>query len=156
MKKMTPSVTAWRDMLAYHSEVVFRIERDLKEAGAISLAAYDILIELERAPEKRLRLYDLAEACVLTKSGISKIVGTLETQGYLTRERCPADKRGFFAVLSAKGGIAVRKAWIIYERCIQKYFENSLSAADIKQLNRILPRLRHGLPGNFMEKACSL
>lgn len=155
MNQLTPPVIAWREMLAYHSEVTFRIERDLKEAGAIGLAAFDILIELERSAERRMRLYDLAESCVLTKSGISKIVGVLEKQGLLMRERCPSDKRGFFAVITPKGSTAVRKAWVIYEKCIYDYFEKALTPADVKQLNRLLPKLRHNLPGNFMEKACS-
>jgi DNA-binding MarR family transcriptional regulator len=152
---MTPAVTAWREMLAYQSEVIFRIERDLKDARAIPLAAYDILIELETSAEKRLRLFDLAQACILTKSGISKIVNTLEKQGLLARERCPSDRRGYFAVITAKGSTAVRRAWIIYQKCIKNYFENTLSAKEIEQLNRILPKLRQSLPVNFMEKACS-
>lgn len=155
MKKMTPAVTVWRDMLAYHSEVIFRTERELKAAGAIPLAAYDILIELETLPEKKMRLYDLSEACLLTKSGVTKIVNTLEKQNLLRRERCPDDKRGFFAVITDKGGFAVRKAWLIYKKCIEDYFTSALSEGEISQLGRILPKLRQNLPKNFMQEACS-
>jgi DNA-binding MarR family transcriptional regulator len=155
MKKMTPAVTAWRDLLAYHSEVMFRIERELKAAGAIPLASYDILIELETAAEKRLRLYDLAEACILTKSGITKIVNTLENQNLLKRERCPSDKRGFFAVITEQGGLAVRKTWPIYRGCIQNYFTSVLSETEVAQLGKILPKLRKSLPGSFMNAACT-
>lgn len=145
----------WRDLLAYHSEALFRTERDLKAAGAIPLAAYDVLIELETVPDKKLRLYDLSEACLLTKSGISKIVNTLEKQGFIKRERCNDDKRGFFAVITEKGSFAVRKAWIVYKQSIAHYFSSSLSTAETTQLGHLMAKLRKGLPKNFMTAACS-
>jgi DNA-binding MarR family transcriptional regulator len=158
--KRTPAlppqqITAWRDLLAYNAEVMFRIERDLKAKGAIPLAAYDVLIELEKAAEKKMRMYDLAEACILTKSGITKIVNTLEKQNLLKRERCQDDKRGFFAVITHKGSFAVRKAWLVYKKCIEKYFTSALSDSEIAQLGKILPKLRAHMPKNFMESACS-
>lgn len=152
---MTAQISAWRDLLAYNTEVMFRIERDLKAKGAIPLAAYDVLIELETAPEKKMRMYDLAEACILTKSGITKIVNTLEKQNLLKRERCHDDKRGFFAVISDKGSFAVRKAWLIYKKCIENYFTSALSDHEIAQLMKILPKLRAHMPKNFMETACA-
>jgi len=155
MKKQPPEIAAWKSLISYNTEALYRIERELAEAGAIGLAAYDILIELEHAPEKRLRLYDLAEACVLTKSGISKIVNTLEKQGYLRRERCSEDKRGFFAVLTEKGAAALRKAWPVYKRSIGEFFTSALSQREIAELGKILHKLRVNLPGNFMETACA-
>lgn len=150
-----PQITVWRDLLAYHSEAIFRIERDLKAGGAIPLAAYDVLIELETAADKKLRLYDLSEACLLTKSGITKIVNTLEEQGFIRRERCAEDKRGFFAVITEKGSFAVRKAWLVYKNCIQNYFTSALSDTEMSQLGKILPKLRAHMPKNFMQTACS-
>lgn len=155
MKHDTPAIQAWRNLLAYNTEAIYRTERELKAAGAIPLSAYDILIELETAPEKRLRMFDLSQACILTKSGATKIVNTLEKQGYLKREKCPSDLRGFHAVISAKGSAAVRKAWPVYKQCIESLFTASLSAAEIKQLSAILPKLRAKLPDNFMAQACS-
>ena len=155
MKKLTAEVTVWRDLLAYNSEALFRIERDLKGAGAIPLAAYDVLIELETAAEKKLRMYDLSEACLLTKSGITKIVNTLEKQGLLRRERCPDDRRGFFAVITAKGSFAVRKAWLVYKKCIEDYFTSALNETEITQLGKIMPKLRAHMPKNFMQAACA-
>lgn len=154
MKHDTPAVRAWRSLLAYHSEVIYRIERELKEAGAIPLSAYDILIELETSPQKRMRMYDLSQACILTKSGATKIVNTLEKQGYLTREKCPSDLRGFHAVISAKGSAAVRKAWPVYREAIQKLFTAALTKAEINFLEKIMPKLRAALPDNFMKSAC--
>lgn len=154
MKHDTPAIKAWRDLLAFNTEAIYRTERELKAAGAIPLSAYDILIELETAPEKRLRMYDLSQACILTKSGATKIVNTLEKQGYLKREKCPSDLRGFHAVITAKGSAAVRKAWPVYRQCIENFFTASLSAAEVRQLSVILPKLRKKLPGNFMAQAC--
>jgi DNA-binding MarR family transcriptional regulator len=99
-------------------------------------------------------MYDLSQVCILTKSGATKIVNTLEKQGYLKREKCPSDLRGFHAVITAKGSAAVRKAWPVYRRCIENFFTASLSAAEVRQLSVILPKLREKLPGNFMAQAC--
>ncbi|AFM10852.1 MarR family winged helix-turn-helix transcriptional regulator [Turneriella parva] len=155
MKDQETPITAWRDLLAYNAEVVYRIERELKAAGTIPLSAYDILIELYQAPEKRLRMYDLSKACILTKSGATKIVNTLEKQGYLKREKCPSDLRGFHAVITTKGISAVRKAWAVYSRCIEAFFTSALSTTEHRQLAAIMPKLRAHLPDNFMAQACS-
>lgn len=155
VKHDTAAIKAWRNLLAYNTEAIYRTERELKASGAITLSAYDILIELETAPENRLRMYDLSQACILTKSGATKIVNSLEKQGYLKREKCPSDLRGFHAVITAKGSAAVRKAWPIYKQCIENFFAASLTGAEIAQLSVILPKLRAKLPGNFMAQACS-
>lgn len=155
MKHDTAAIKAWRNLLDYNTEALYRTERELKAAGAIALSAYDILIELETAPEKRLRMYDLSQACILTKSGATKMVNSLEKQGYLKREKCPSDLRGFHAVITARGSAAVRKAWPVYRQCIENFFTSALNAQEIKQLSEILPKLRAHLPGNFMAQACS-
>jgi DNA-binding MarR family transcriptional regulator len=154
MGEKVQALQAWKGMLAYNAEVIFRIERELKLAGAIPLAYYDILIELELAPDKRLRMYDLAEACLLTKSGITKNVNALEKHGYLTRERCPSDRRGLFAVLNKAGHAAVKKAAPVYKRCIEAFFASALTEGETKTLEKIFGRLRAKLPGSFMEEAC--
>lgn len=154
MRHDTPAIRAWRNLLAYNTEVIYRIERELKANGAIALSAYDILIELETAPGKRMRMYDLSHACILTKSGATKIVNTLEKQGYLKREKCPSDLRGFHAVILPKGSVAVRKAWLVYKKCIESFFTASLTTSEIKVLTEILPKLRAKLPDNFMAQAC--
>lgn len=155
MKHDTAAIVAWRNLLAYQAEATFRIERELKHAGCIPLAAYDVLIELETSDGKRLRMYDLSKACVLTKSGATKIVNSLEKQGYLRREKCPSDLRGLFAAITAKGSAAVRKAWPVYRRCIEDFFTSGVTAAELKHLSAILPKLRAKLPDNFMEPACN-
>ena len=155
MKHETVAIQAWRNLLAYNTEVIYRTERELKAAGAIPLSAYDILIELEKAPEKRMRMYDLSQACILTKSGATKIVNTLEKQGFLKREKCPSDLRGFHAVITAKGSAAVRNAWPVYRDCIETFFTSALTAQEVKQLSLLLPKLRGKLLGSFMAQACS-
>lgn len=154
MKENRAAIAAWRELIAYQAEALYRTERELKAAGAIPLAAYDILIELETAPQKRLRMYDLSQACVLTKSGATKIVNRLEKMGFLTREKCPSDLRGFFAVISAKGSAAVRAAWPIYRQCIEKFFRSALSENEITALAKMLKKLRGNLP-DFMALSCA-
>ena len=80
---------AYRSFITAHAEIIGRIERDLAAAGVISLTWYDVLIELYEAPERRLRLHELARAVVLSRSGLTRTVDRLEAAGLLRREPDP-------------------------------------------------------------------
>lgn len=114
---------AWKAFLAFHSSVIARIETELRESGQISLAWYDILIELERAPAGRLKQNSLAQACILTKSGISRTLDVLQKERLLRRETDSEDRRSNYAVISELGRQRLKEAWPVYRSCILKYFD---------------------------------
>jgi DNA-binding MarR family transcriptional regulator len=135
-------LAAYRAFITAHAEIIGRIERDLATARVISLTWYDVLIELHEAPDRRLRLHELARAVVLSRSGLTRTVDRLESAGLLRREPDPTDRRGAFAVLTEEGVEAMRRAWPVYARGIAKYFARHLTDDDARQLAAIFTRIR--------------
>jgi DNA-binding MarR family transcriptional regulator len=135
-------LAAWRNFLTAHAAVVAKIEHDLARTAVIPLTWYDVLIELREAPERRLRLSELADAVVLSRSGLTRLVDRLETAGLLRRERHPTDGRGAYAVLTTEGTAALRAAWPVYAKGIQEHFAKHLNrdqtAAITEGLQRVL------------------
>src|SRR5688572_4870948 len=94
-KPTSQQLKTWRLFITVHAKIVTQIDKSLEDAGLIPLNWYDVLIELYEAPERRLRMSDLAERVLLTRSGLTRLVDRLEKEGYLKREIDPQDRRGF-------------------------------------------------------------
>jgi len=134
-------IDAWGYLLRLQSQVVARIEEDLKQQGEISLTWYDVLLALDNAPEKRLRMSEVADRIVLSRSALTRSVDKLEAEGYLRRERCRHDERGAYAVLTKKGERALTRARPVYWAGIKKYFAGNLTDTDISNLESILEKI---------------
>ncbi|AXI81190.1 MarR family winged helix-turn-helix transcriptional regulator [Peterkaempfera bronchialis] len=94
---------AWEGFLAAGALLNRRIEQQLKEEAGLSHAQYEILVRLERAPGGELRMTELADALLTSKSGLTYQVTQLEKAGLVRRRACPTDVRGIFAVLTEEG-----------------------------------------------------
>ena len=110
----TSHLGAWKALLRAHTTAVGRIETKLGGSGHIPLVEYDVLLELQNAPDGKLRMAELAERVVLSRSGLTRLVDRLEKQGYLQREATPLDRRGTQAVLTVAGRAALKAAWPVY------------------------------------------
>lgn len=95
-------LTAMGLLLEAHAGVTEVAEREL-ESFDLSASAFEIMIRLARSPDHRLRMTELAAQSTLSSSGLSRLVDRLQASGYVGREPCDTDGRGFFAVLSAAG-----------------------------------------------------
>ena len=115
-------LATWRAFLNAHAAVVGRIERDLRAAGLPPLGWYDVLWPLYRAPKRRLRMGELAEHVVLSRTGLVRMVDRLERERLLRREAVPGDRRGAFAVLTPAGARLLRRMWPVYERAVRASF----------------------------------
>ncbi len=134
-------LNAWRTFITVHATLIDRIDHELLAADQIPLHWYDVLIELAEAPERRLRMHELASAVVLSRSGLTRLVDRLQKEGLLTRQPDPADRRGSFAVITEKGLAALRQAWPIYASGIASHFVEHLSDEEAKLLTEILKRM---------------
>ena len=107
-----PAVDAWRGLLVAHSRLVPAVEADLRAAGQVPLSWYDVLLELNAAPERRLRMSELGQRVVLSRTRVSRIVDELAAAGLAERQPDQADGRSNFAVLTARParGTAIRSA----------------------------------------------
>src|SRR4051794_22475298 len=94
---------AWRGFLRTHARLVRELDEELTERHGLQLSSYDVLVQLDEAPGGRLRMSPLADAVLLSRSGLSRLVTRLEGQGLLERLECPNDARGSFALITDKG-----------------------------------------------------
>ena len=134
-------LAAWRALLGAHADVVERTEKALRAAGLPPLAWYDVLWELRRAPDRRLRLGELAEAVTLSRGGLSKLVDRIESAGALRREACPSDRRGYHAVLTREGQQLLRRMWPVYAQVLEETFVPALGEGDAAAVAEALSRV---------------
>jgi DNA-binding MarR family transcriptional regulator len=132
---------AWRRYYPSFWRVYAAIEADLDAAKLPSLSWYDVLYQLYMAPERRLRMSELARSALLSRSGLTRLVDRLEKEGVLARKACPTDGRAQHAELTDKGVAVLRKIWPVYRAGIAKYFAAHLSEAEARQVATIFGRV---------------
>lgn len=134
-------LATWRAFLRAHAGVTRRLERELSDAGGLTLSELDVLITLEGASGNTLRLTDLADRVLLTKSGITRLVDRLEEMGLVERRPCPSDRRGLNAVLTAKGREAHRRTIGIHLRSVATAFSDHVAGSERAPLRAALERI---------------
>jgi len=154
MTQTDPGLIAWRTFLQAHATVVRRIEADLEADGLPSLADLDVLLQLAQAPERRLRMSELADEVLLSRSGMTRRIDRLEAAGYVARHECSADRRGAFAGLTEQGMERLQSARPTHVRGIMAHFVSKLSADDLAALRQTLAKV---LPADATDltAACS-
>jgi DNA-binding MarR family transcriptional regulator len=133
-------IETWRTFLDAHALILSAVERDLAAANMPPSSWYDVLWTLARAPEGRMRIHELADAVLLSRSGLSRLLDRMESEGLLTRAVCPSDRRGAFAVITEEGSAALRSMWPVYERSIAEHFVPHLGE-EAKALRAALSRV---------------
>ncbi|MGH8906889.1 MAG: MarR family winged helix-turn-helix transcriptional regulator [Egibacteraceae bacterium] len=131
-------LTVWRAFLQAHAAVVRVLERELLTETGMPLAWYDVLIQLRQAPAARLRMSALAEAALLSRSGLTRLVDRLEREGLVRRERCATDARGWFVVLTEAGGDRLKRAAPVHLRGIATHFTDRLTPEQAETLRAAL------------------
>lgn len=137
----TDPVAAWRALLLAQNAVLRAIDEELDEAGAVPLQVYDVLLELNAAPGRRLRIKELAGRTVLTRSRVSKLVDELVDQGLVERGDDPADRRRSVVAITAAGRRALKKGAPVYLDGIARHFTAHLSGAEAATVTAALQRV---------------
>ncbi|WP_308257298.1 MarR family winged helix-turn-helix transcriptional regulator [Pseudonocardia lacus] len=139
-------VAAWAALLRTHAAVVRRLEHDLDRAQGLPLTWYDVLLELNSAEGRRLRMQELGERAVLSRTRVSRIVDELTRAGLVVREPDPTDRRGSWAVLTEAGRARLRGAAPSYLDGIARHFADHLTAQEraaiVSGLERVLAAQR--------------
>ena len=141
VKKEDPGVEAFGAFLRAHAVVLRRLEDDLEGEAGVPLGWYDVLLTLERAPGRRLRMQELGDAVVLSRSRVSRIVDDLERQGFVSREPCESDRRAVYASITRPGRVALRHAIPSHLRAIDAYFSSLLTEDELVTIRRALMRV---------------
>lgn len=141
MAETEDRVAAWRGVLLAQDRVVRAIERDLAEAGQVPLSWYDVLLELNGAPGRCLRMQDLSERVTLSRSRVSRLVDDLAREGLVERRPDPDDGRATLACLTPSGRGALRRAAPVYLRGIERYFTSYLDDGERATVAAALQRV---------------
>jgi DNA-binding MarR family transcriptional regulator len=125
---------AWQALLHAYHQVIRTLDRELREEHDLPLAAYDVLLRLVRAPERALRMTDLAEKVLLSPSGLTRLVDRLVAKGLVERRMDPDDGRAALARLTEEGVRQLRLAARTHLRGIRLHFTGRLSETQLRNV----------------------
>ncbi len=137
----TPEVQAWAKLLRAHAALTRRFSADLQATHGLTLNAYEVLLHLAHAPERRMRRVDLAGSVLLTASGITRLLDGLERAGYVDRAADENDARVTYAVLTDEGYEKLRDAAPTHVGGIRELFGERFSRDELETLAELLDRL---------------
>lgn len=133
---------AWEALTRTHAAITQRLQEALAAADFPPLPWYEVLATIAEAPEQRMRMGDLAEALVITRGGLTKLVDRLVKAGLLERTFCETDRRVSYATLTPAGAelLAGMRPVVIEE--LKAAFAAKLSVAQADDLREALDRIR--------------
>ena len=145
-KATAPTLSArelavWRTFLRAHASINRRLEHDLVVEHDLPLASYDVLLHLAESPQRQLRMTDLADRVLLSRSGLTRLVDRLAAEGLVERRSCPSDARGTFTVLTEFGLERLRQAAPTHLQGVEEYVTARLSPDELETLGRLLSKL---------------
>jgi DNA-binding MarR family transcriptional regulator len=133
---------AWRGFLKVHAALLRELDAELAEHHRLSLSSYEVLVRLAEAPQRKLRMSDLAQSVAISPSGLTRMVDRLASQELVERDRCRGDARGTYAVLTDRGLERMRAASATHLDGVRRLFLEQLSDEDQRRLSAFWERLR--------------
>ena len=124
----------WGALLKVHAALVPRLDRELLETHGLPLTWYDVLLELNSAPGRRLTMGQLGSVAAVSRTRVSRVVDELAREGLTAREPNPEDGRSAFAALTPAGRAVLRKAAPTYLSAVQREFADHLTAREAEVL----------------------
>lgn len=146
--KQDPGIDAWSAFLRAHAAVVPRVDADLRAQTGLPLTWYDVLLELNAAPQRRLRMQDLAAVVVLSRTRISRVVAELEAAALVQRQPNPDDGRSAYAALTDEGRTTLRRAAPIYLAAIRRHFVAAIDPDHLQAVEAALSGVVTGAERN--------
>jgi DNA-binding MarR family transcriptional regulator len=131
-----PRIEPWRAFLQAHARVTRRLDEELRAEHDLSLAEYDALLSIAEAPDRRIRMRQLADRVILSKSGVTRLIDRLVLDGLVQRDACLSDARGAEAVLTSAGLDRLRRASRTHLRGIDEHFLAAVDDADLSVIQR--------------------
>ena len=137
---------AWRAFLEAHARVTTILTQELEEERDLPLTWYDVLVQLEEQPSRRLRMTELAGAVLLSKSGLTRLIDKMCGAGLVARQPDPNDRRGTFVSLTDSGYARLQDAAPVHMRGIVEHFgryiDDAEAAALATGLGRVVDAIR--------------
>lgn len=139
---------AWRSYIIASRRLLEALDSDL-DGHDLSMADYEVLAQLSEAPGRKIRMSELAQIAMLSKSRLSHRITVMEKAGWVRRQACTEDKRGSWAVMTDKGYRAIVKAAPDHVRSVRARFLDRISAKDQENLATIFESIGTGLREDF-------
>jgi DNA-binding MarR family transcriptional regulator len=133
---------AWGALLQVHAALVPSLDKAVQSQTGLPLSWYDVLLELANEPQGRLRMSDLAERVVLSRTRVSRLVDELVARGLISKEDHPDDRRSAYAVITKAGLAEFRAAAPVYVRAIESQFASNLTDEDLELVAQILNKIQ--------------
>ncbi len=142
--RSTPALEAWRGFLGAHAVLMARLEQELLDEVGIPLTWYEVLLILSAAPGGRLRMHELAERRLLSRSAATRLVDRMERAGLVLRSQSAGDRRGTYVEMSPEGAAVFRRSAPVHRRGIEQHFASHLDADELALLIDVTDRLSQG------------
>ncbi|WP_395106604.1 MarR family winged helix-turn-helix transcriptional regulator [Actinomadura sp. SCN-SB] len=126
----------WRAFVDGSTRLNEIMDRDLKSKHGLSISEYEILVRLSEAPDRRLRMAELADNASQSRSRLSHTCSRLESKGLVSRDNCPNDKRGVYANLTAEGYAALERAARDHVETVRTFFVDVIEPEDLAAIGR--------------------
>jgi DNA-binding MarR family transcriptional regulator len=139
--RATTAADAWGALLRVHATLVPLLDRELQAAHRLPLAWYDVLLELNSGPDRRLRMSELGERVTLSRTRVSRLVDEMSAAGLVRREANPDDRRSAYAVLTTRGRNLFRQAAPTYLKGIDERFGSELTIAELTIIKEALEKV---------------
>ena len=141
-------LAAWRGLLKAHSQLVATLDEELEREHGIPLGSYEVLLHLADAPDGSLRMGDLADRLLLSRSGLTRLIDRLVSRDVVERHSCPSDRRGTYARLTPEGSALLNAARPTHLRGVREHFLDLLSDSDLDRLGEIWERVTTTSPAD--------
>ncbi|UXY27154.1 MarR family winged helix-turn-helix transcriptional regulator [Streptomyces sp. HUAS TT20] len=132
---------AWRAMLLAHNAALRAIESDVQRDGRVPLTWYDVLLELKAAGEEGLRMQEVANRVVLSRTRVSRLVDDMVRAGLVRKMPDPHDRRVSWAAITDEGAAALRATAPVYLRSIHRHFSAHLTDDDAQVVAQALHKV---------------
>ena len=129
-----PEMRAWRALIQTTTGLLATLDNELQAAHGLSLGDYEVLVHLADAPDRSLRMSDLAGRLHLSPSGMTRRIDGLARAGLVERRQCPTDRRGSNAVITDAGIQALRNAAPTHVRGVREHFVSRLTEQQLANL----------------------
>jgi DNA-binding MarR family transcriptional regulator len=125
---------AWRGLLRTHAMLVKRLDAELESEHGLPLTSYEVLLHLSHADDRKMRMCEVAESVLLSRSGLTRLIDRLERDGFVERVSCADDARGAYAQLTDEGLRKLCEAQNTHLEGVREHFLRHFSGDELDLL----------------------
>jgi DNA-binding MarR family transcriptional regulator len=140
-----PELAAWRGFLRVHSALARELDAELVSEHGLQLSSYEVLLTVADAPGERMRMSEIADSVLLSRSGVTRLVDRLERDGLVERIPCEDDARGQYAVLTPRGRATFDAARATHLAGVRRRFLGLLEPEQLERMAGLWERLVPGV-----------